>query len=168
MSLPAQQPLYVVLRKCKRGYPKPYMANAYTSDAGYPVYSRRAPWDVDDSYELDDPVAARTRREIEEAWPGFTFDEICRRVVPHSRELLGLFECHVNVEWAHSVQIIDYLYKYIYKNDSTAWIGILKEGDQVQRFMNAQRVSSSEAAWKVLRFEINMSSHAVDTVHITQ
>ena len=148
MSLPAQQqPLYVVLRKCKRGYPKPYMTNAYTSDAGYPVYSRLPPSDVDVHLdELDDPVAARTRREIEEAFPDFTFDEICRRVVPHSRELLGLFECHVNVEWAHSVQIIDYLYKYIYKHDSTAWIGILKEGDQVQRFMNAQRVSSSEAA----------------------
>ena len=157
----------VVLRKCKRGYPKPYVANAYTSDAGYPVYSRLPPSDVDVHLdELDDPVAARTRREIEEAFPDFTFDEICRRVVPHSRELLGLFECHVNVEWAHSVQIIDYLYKYIYKNDSTAWIGILKEGDQVQRFMNAQRVSSSEAAWRILRFEINMSSHAVDIVHI--
>jgi hypothetical protein len=29
----------VVLTKCKRGYPKPYVARAYTTDTGYPVYS---------------------------------------------------------------------------------------------------------------------------------
>ena len=59
------------------------------------------------------------------------FDEICRRVVPHSRELLETFECHVNVEWAHSVEIISYLYKYIYKHESTAWIPIMQPGDQI-------------------------------------
>jgi hypothetical protein len=134
----------VVLKKCKRGYPKPYVARAFTTDTGYPVYSRRPPADVDDPHELGDATCARTRAEILKAWPDLSFDEICRRVVPHNRQLLGLFECHVNVEWAHSVQIIDYLYKYIYKNESTAWIGILKEGDQVQRFANAQRVSSSD------------------------
>eukprot|EP01047_Picozoa_sp_COSAG01_P050603 COSAG01_NODE_5130_length_4466_cov_23.058621_4_plen_253_part_00 len=48
-----------------------------------------------------------------------------------------------------------------------AWIGIMKDGvDQVQRFMNAQRVSSSEAAWSIMRFKINTCSHAVTTVQI--
>jgi hypothetical protein len=156
----------VVLKKCTRGYPKPYVSRAYTSDTGYPVYARQAPSDLHDTTEHVDPVAARTKASIMKAWPDMTWDEICRRVVPHSRELIGLFECHVNVEWAHSVQIIDYLYKYIYKHESTAWIGIMKEGDQVQRFVNAQRVSSSEAAWSVMRFNVNISSHAVDTVHV--
>ena len=59
-----------------------------------------------------------TKQTILEAWPDMDFDEICRRVVPHSRELLETFECHVNVEWAHSVEIINYLYKHIYKHES--------------------------------------------------
>jgi hypothetical protein len=156
----------VVLRKCRRGYPKPYVDVAYITDTGYPVYARRAPADVDELPAAAGGPAAQTKADIMRDWPGMTFDEICRRVVPHSRELLETFNCHVNVEWAHSVEIIAYLYKYIYKNDSTAWISILQEGDQVQRFMNAQRVSSSEAAWKILRFKINESSHAVEVVHV--
>ena len=37
---------------------------------------------------------------------GYTVDEVVRRVVPHSRELLEALECHVNVEYAHSVELI--------------------------------------------------------------
>jgi hypothetical protein len=33
----------VVLRKCQRGYPKPYVSRAYTTDEGYPVYARQPP-----------------------------------------------------------------------------------------------------------------------------
>ena len=156
----------VLLRKCSKGYPKPYVSMAYTTDTGYPVYARRPPADVDEPLRTDNSEASRTKAEIMKAKPDLSFDEICRRVVPHSRQLIELFESHINVEWAHSVEIINYLYKYIYKHESTAWIGIMKEGDQVQRFMNAQRVSSSEAAWNILRFQVNMRSHAIDTVHV--
>ena len=148
----------VVLRKCKRGYPKPFVFDAYLSDTGYPVYQRKAPDDRDVPDELAQSIVSK--------WPGMNYEEICRRVVPHSRELLLMFNAHVNVEWAHSVEIIAYLYKYIYKHESTAWMSILQEGDQVQRFVNAQRVSSSEAAWKILRFTINERSHPVKVVHV--
>ena len=69
------------------------MSRAYTSDTGYPVYARQAPSDLHDTTEHVDPVAARTKAAIMKAWPDMTWDEICRRVVPHSRELIGLFEC---------------------------------------------------------------------------
>jgi hypothetical protein len=51
-------------------------------------------------------------------------DHVVQRVVPHCRELLETLEAHVNVEWAHSVTIIRYLYKYLYKNETTAKIAV--------------------------------------------
>ena len=38
------------------------------------------------------------------------------------------------------------LYKYIFKNETTAYIKLAEDGDQIQHYLNAQRVSSGEAA----------------------
>jgi hypothetical protein len=67
------------------GYPKPYVSRAYTTDEGYPVYARQPPRDVNEPLGTD---TSQTKTEIMKAWPNMDFDEICRRVVPHSRELL--------------------------------------------------------------------------------
>jgi hypothetical protein len=43
------------------------------------------------------------------------------RVVPYNRKLLLKFRCHINVEVAASVEILAYLYKYIYKGPDLAY-----------------------------------------------
>lgn len=43
------------------------------------------------------------------------------RVVPYNRKLLLFFRCHINVEVAASVEILAYLYKYIYKGPDLAY-----------------------------------------------
>ena len=58
------------------------------------------------------------------------------------------------------------MYKYIYKHATTAYIAIVAEGDQVQHFLNAQRVSSCEAAWSILGFKINSGSCSVERINV--
>eukprot|EP01047_Picozoa_sp_COSAG01_P079702 COSAG01_NODE_15217_length_1360_cov_2.303727_2_plen_238_part_00 len=101
--------------------------------------------------------------------PGInSVDDVVQRVVPHCCELLEVLDAHVNVEWAHSVAIIRYLYKYLYKNDTTAKIAVseLQSVDHIQEYLNAQRVSAVEAAWHLLNFDINLRSIAVETCQV--
>jgi hypothetical protein len=95
----------VVLKKCTRGYPKPYVSRAYTSDTGYPVYARQAPSDLHDTTEHVDPVAARTKASIMKAWPDMTWDEICRRVSAFSQRLKsGTAGVHIIfASWSFSI-----------------------------------------------------------------
>lgn len=48
-------------------------------------------------------------------------------VVPHCRELLKMFNCHINVEIVSSVRAVKYVYKYIYKVHDAATVIIGNE-----------------------------------------
>ena len=91
-------------------------------------------------------------------------DELVRRIVPHSRELLEAFHCHNNVEWAYSVKLINYLYKYMHKNEQTANIAVSAFGNenQIDHFLRFQRCSSIEATWKLLGFDESYRSVKVN------
>lgn len=95
--------------RCKRNYPQQYVADPYVSDTGYPIY-RRTPLDaqldarvIAEIQHLIDTVAKYRQMGVAET-P--TVDEVVRRIVPHCRQLLEIFDAHVNVEWAHSVSLI--------------------------------------------------------------
>lgn len=73
---------------CKYNFPKPRRMDTTIEERGYPLYRRRG-------------TDANPNRD--------------QRVVPFNRKLLLEFRCHINVEVAASVEVLAYLYKYIYK-----------------------------------------------------
>ena len=87
---------------CTKAFPKPYIEHAQVTDTGYPVYCR-TPLDPQADRavvrDLEDLIETKLKR-------GYTVDDVLRRVVPHNRQLLEMFECHINVEYAGSVHLI--------------------------------------------------------------
>ena len=75
-------------QQCKKGFPKPLVANTYIDDSGYVHYQRRSE---------------------EDQW-----------VMPHNRHLLLKAESLFNVEVSCTVNLIIYLYKYIFKGPDRA------------------------------------------------
>ena len=153
-----------ILKYCKKGFPKHYQDRPTLTDTGYPIYMIRPLDPVDDKDVIEEIQgwieSGIVPPELE------TVDDIVRSIVPHCRELLEALDCHVNVEWAHSVGVIKYLYKYFYKHDTVAKMAVrsLDGVDQVTGFLNAQRTSATEAAWKILGFQINRRSCTVESL----
>jgi hypothetical protein len=151
---------------CRKGYPFDYAKCALLTDTGYPMYARHKLDAVQDASVIQ---LIQTMLDAKCFPPEITcVDHVVQRVVPHCRELLETLEAHVNVEWAHSVTIIRYLYKYLYKNETTAKIAVsdLQSIDRIQEFLNAQRVSAVEAAWHLLGFTINRRSCTVEVCQV--
>ena len=152
------------LEYCRRGYPHHYQTEPLLSESGYPVY-RRTPLDADNHKEeiaiLEDWIQKK-KKGIPVGVQAV--DELVRRIVPHSRELLEAFHCHNNVEWAYSVKLINYLYKYMHKNEQTANIAVSAVGNdnQIDHFLRFQRCSSIEATWKLLGFDESYRSVKVN------
>ena len=83
-------------------------------------------------------------------------------VVPHNFDLLLVAGCHVNVEFSHKVNVIQYIYKYIYKGSDNSYIKLTSEfyankckNDEINSYSLHRYVSASEAAWRILGFTIN-------------
>ncbi len=77
------------------------------SDDGYPIYRRRANGDV-----------------AEKKFRGQSFRVDNRHVVPYNRQLLLLFDCHINVEVCSTIKSIKYVFKYITKGPDRAAINL--------------------------------------------
>lgn len=101
-----------------------------------------------------------------------------RWVVPYNPYLLLKYDCHINVEICTSVKSIKYLYKYVYKGHDRAEVALLPEAaaaahaaagppapgaapaagrvarDEVKEFVDGRYISASEAAWRLLGFEM--------------
>ena len=83
-------------------------------------------------------------------------------VVAHNFNLLLVGGCHINTEYCCSVNVIEYLYKYIYKGADHAFVKLTSEfwektcaGDEINQYQYQRYVSASEAAWRILGFIIN-------------
>ncbi|CAI0396896.1 unnamed protein product [Linum tenue] len=87
--------------KCKKFFPKPFNATTTYDHNGYIVYRRRN--------------------------DGRTFDKgngilDNRHVVPYNRNLLVMFQAHINVEICHKGRLIKYLFKYVTKGHDRATV----------------------------------------------
>jgi hypothetical protein len=86
-------------------------------------------------------------------------------IVPHNFLLSLVAGCHVNVEIAHTVNIIDYLYKYIYKGSDHVYIKFSAESiakmktDEITAYEFNRYISSCEAAWRILGYGVNGNRH---------
>ncbi|CAN1778539.1 ATP-dependent DNA helicase pif1 [Linum perenne] len=79
---------------CSKGFPKAFCSTTTTDQFGYVVYRRR------------DLGITATKG-------GTVLDN--RYVVPFNRNLLVLFQAHINVELCHQGRVIKYLFKYLTK-----------------------------------------------------
>ncbi|KAL3646403.1 hypothetical protein CASFOL_011583 [Castilleja foliolosa] len=128
--------------KCTKHFPKMYADVTVIDEEGYPRYRRR------DSGRIIDKG-------------GVPLDN--RYVVPHNRRLLMKFGAHINVEWCNQSRSIKYLFKYVNKGHdrvTTAFYQNTKTDhtekpvDEVSIYYDCRYVSSCEAAWRLLGFEL--------------
>ena len=97
-------------------------------------------------------------------------------VVPHSFELLLVGGCHINVEWSMKVNVMFYLYKYLWKPADASFVKLRSDfydakckNDEINTFRYHRYVSACEAAWRVLEFEIHPKRYpsvAVLPIHL--
>ncbi|GBP75782.1 hypothetical protein EVAR_65414_1 [Eumeta japonica] len=78
-------------------------------------------------------------------------------IVPYCPLLSRIFETHANVESCHSAKSIKYLCKYVTKGSDMAVFGIASENanDEISNFQMGRYVSTNEALWRLLSFQIH-------------
>ena len=80
-----------------------------------------------------------------------------RNVIPYNAFLLKTLSCHINVEYCSSIKSIQYLFNYQYKGNDQETIQIIQDQqnhDEVQHFLITRYVSSMEATWRIINFDI--------------
>ena len=131
---------------CVRYYPRPTTRNTYSS--------------VDEK-----GYVVFERHTPDDTW-----------VVPYNPHLLLMFDCHCNVEIAGMVNIIFYLYKYLYKGTDKARFQLRKyredhaedDRDKIDEWLIGRYVSSMYAAWRTMDFKsyINHPSVTAIVLHL--
>ena len=135
--------------KCTKQFPKEFVESTYIGD-GYPHYRRR-----------------QNGKQVMKN--GVPLDN--RYVVPYNPDLSKKYNAHINVEICATIRSCKYLYKYVYKGPDMASVRIesekqdesydgvsvnptsQKSHDEINKFVNAQFFSSSEAFWKICSFD---------------
>ncbi len=95
-------------------------------------------------------------------------------VVSYMPALTKLMECHVNVDVCFTVNIFMYLYKYLFKGPDRSkfaltWGQPKTDDDEVNEFddyIAGRYLSATEAAWRILAFDITRKSPAVVSIPI--
>ena len=83
--------------------------------------------------------------------------------------LTQLLECHINVDVCFTVNIFMYLYKYLFKGPDQAKFIVEGEEEPFNEFedyINARYLSSSEAVWRILNFDITNKSPSVISLSV--
>ncbi|KAL3646345.1 hypothetical protein CASFOL_011525 [Castilleja foliolosa] len=128
--------------KCTKHFPKQYSESIVIDDDGYARYRRR-----DSGFIIEKS--------------GVPLDN--KYVVPHNRTLLMKFGAHINVEWCNQSRSIKYLFKYVNKGHDRVTAEFVQTADldqpdkpidEVSMYYDCRYVSSCEAAWRLLKFEL--------------
>ncbi|XP_071732984.1 uncharacterized protein [Rutidosis leptorrhynchoides] len=122
-------------RKCTKRFPKPFSDVTKTDEDGYPIYRRR----------VDGRTVTKQGHELDN-----------RSVVAYNPYLLKRYQAHLNVEWCNQVASISYLFKYINKGNDRITAQLCNaETDEIQEYYDCRYVSSCEAIWRILKFDIH-------------
>jgi hypothetical protein len=94
-------------------------------------------------------------------------------VVPYNPRILLDFECHCNVEIAGTVNVILYLYKYLYKGSDKAKMFLEDykrehpdDKDELMHYRIARYISSCEAAIRLLEIPMYVTNPSVESLNI--
>ena len=122
---------------CSKNYPKALTNDTYVANNGYPSYRRRSP--------ANGGHIVRVKNcDLNNGW-----------VVPYNPVLLRYYNCHINVEYCCDIKAIKYILKYINKGTDQATISLKRNLDEIDFYENGRYISSNEAAWRILRFNIH-------------
>jgi hypothetical protein len=101
------------------------------------------------------------RRKAEDAW-----------VVPYMPCLTRLLECHINVDVCFTVNAFMYVYKYLFKGPDQTRFQVepddhgAEDANEFEDYIQARYLSSAEAVWRILNFDITNKSPAVRSLSI--
>ena len=124
---------------CKKRFPKLFTAHTIIKENGYPDYAH--------------PQNNRTIQKCQDV-----FDN--RHIVPHPREILVKFDCHINLEVCGSIKAVKYIHKYIYKGPDRATVQ-QEGGDEIYSYLDAGYISSTQACHNIFEFAMHMEWPAV-------
>lgn len=130
---------------CKNHYPRSFNSATMQGKDCYPLYRRR-----------NDGRSAMVRKcQLDNKW-----------VVPYNPYLLGMFNCHINVEVCSSIKAVKYLFKYIYKGHDSASVSVNEADsngniDEIKQYRDARWVTPPEALWRIYGFELSKNSPSV-------
>lgn len=80
-----------------------------------------------------------------------------RRVVPHNRSMLMAWDGHLNLEYAASVKVAMYLYKYLYKGPKKVNIDITatdRTVSEISLYLKGRFISSMDAIWRIFGYQM--------------
>ncbi len=132
---------------CGKDFPKQFKESTSINPNGYPLYRRRAPED-----------GGRTHNTTVKGQQ-FTIDN--RWIVPYNPFLSLKYKAHLNVEIVTSVECVKYIYKYICKGSDRVVIKLANgdekdiTNDEIECFVNARYISSSQALWRLYEFNLS-------------
>ncbi|PIN26452.1 DNA helicase PIF1/RRM3 [Handroanthus impetiginosus] len=142
--------------KCSKHYPKKFNTQTTIDEDGFMSYRRR--------YGPRNVVIINGI-EIDNRW-----------VVPYNRDLLVLFNAHINVEKCDSPKLMKYMYKYICKGTDRATIVIennvdnpqdnglqvYRRVDEIKQYLDCRYVSAIKACWRIYEFELQRQNPTVE------
>ena len=134
--------------KCTKRYPRQLLDDIQTGEDGYPLHRRRAPENGGVKTKIKIKIGNSYREvEIDNRW-----------VVPYCPLLSRIFQAHINGEYCNSVKSIKYICKYVNKGSDQAVFGLESDGsanDEIKRYLFGRYISSNEAVWRILNFQIH-------------
>lgn len=123
-------------------FPRAFSSETSTVINSYPIYRRRCVEEGGQCFIRNDGT------EVDNRW-----------VVPFNPILSRTFDCHINVEYCHSVKAISYICKYVCKGCDVANISL--KFNEIERFLHGWYISAGEAVWRILEFPIHERYPAV-------
>lgn len=132
---------------CRFKYPHRFVDATTADQNGYPLYRRRSPQSGGNSYVSKNIT-------IDNRW-----------VVPYSPVLSLAMNSHVNVECCNHIMAIKYVCKYINKGTDQATAEILNK-DEIAVYQSGRYLSSSEAVWRILGFDIHRHNPPVQSLDV--
>lgn len=127
--------------KCTKRYPREMIQETQTGGDGYPLYRRRK---VNNGGYTTTIKMRNLDVDVDNRW-----------IVPYSPLLSKMFDAHINVEYCNSVKSIKYICKYVNKGSDMAVFGLTNQTDEITQFQMGRYISSNEAVWRILSFNIH-------------
>ena len=129
---------------CKKGCPWPFVPSTYFDARGYP-HMRRRPCGITCPNCITDSSAYGRRK-------------VClnQLIVEYSPAILDLWDGHANVKFAGSVNLFEYLYKYLFKGpDRTNYDVTLDAAvkDEITEWQRGRYLCATECAWRIFGYD---------------
>ena len=124
---------------CSREFPKSFADTTTVNDSCFPDYRRRSPTNGGHTARK---FVRGTEITIDNQW-----------VIPYSPYLLHKYQCHINVEYCHTVTSVKYLFLYHFKGEDRITVEGLEPNDEIQKFSTQRYLSSCYSYWRLIEFE---------------